>query len=481
MGYELLHLLTACGVFTIFGEASKDSETAESDNENAEANEFANNNDWIGPEFGVIPEGGYFIASTKNYWNILIYTCVGLVFAIPFLVYDQLLEEALFQGQNFTTESVVQYARAELNGGIGFQISALGFVTALLAFSAFLWTRFRIHADLQNLSHTNRHLSLEERRYLSSAIDKLFSYFDDFKNIRIWQTAYYGQLLLWGGLTVTSPFLVIPIEDRVFEWLINGIGVDSNIIATTGPGNIYGAIPMYLLGFSICWSLVYLLGGRVQRYAEYLYGYTGWENVNDPQGEIHSLALSVARYLRLGKLKLDAPFDPKQFLRSAFLENRTRTYVITMFAFGAVLAGIYVDVGRYAIVTDTAIKYSRLHDTTVRTATFADVERVELRCFFYGTGDPPKGKLGLGYRLMREGEFAIDLLNDRELTEVYLSQVERIDARLTNAGTLFSPADKASFLLRNRDVIASGCVERIHDDYSPDVAARILDLLRLPQ
>jgi hypothetical protein len=135
------------------------------------------------------------------------------------------------------------------------------------------------------------------------------------------------------------------------------------------------------------------------------------------------------------------------------------------------------DFAAFRLATKDAVLYSNYGQFVERRVELGDIDHVELGCVIVDPGERSE-RVKLLYVLVEEGAFRFDLLDGRYLAEGDFAGVEALDQRLADAGVTFFLAAKRDSLFPSGPGYVPNCAEEITARYEPEIAARLIRLLR---
>jgi hypothetical protein len=237
-----------------------------------------------------------------------------------------------------------------------------------------------------------------------------------------------------------------------------------------------------VLGFAalpILFGVLQFAGARWPAFGCRLYVHVGWNNFAlFNRRSAPSLIYEAARQVRRRSIATERPFDIDEFITAAIREFQSLYYKTALAAAGAVCFLFAADLAFYRLATTDAVAYSNYGVFVEGRVPIDEIDRVELGCAIVDPGEPYE-RVKLRYVLVEEGAFRFDLLDDRRLAEGHFSAVEALDQRLADAGvTFFLAARDDNSLFSTGPGYIDDCNERITARYEPDIAARLIRLLR---
>jgi hypothetical protein len=239
-----------------------------------------------------------------------------------------------------------------------------------------------------------------------------------------------------------------------------------------------GFIGGFFLGPLSVWALYQFLGARFGDFGEYLYAAAGWNSLNNRARTNEEMLLPLVRFVRAKTLDLRRRFDPEDFIHMAFRESEGLVYKSTLAACLFTIVAAAADIAYYQRVDDRGVSYAPYLTFTSKRVDLADLDRVELECALFGPDDEGEIGLRLAYALVEDSAFRINLLDGPPFDAGDLANLERLDAALGAAGRPIIRAERSGWRLFARKGFIDTCAQEITARYEPEIAARLIRLLR---
>lgn len=436
----------------------------------------------VRPDFGAPRAEAYVADAGRNIIASALQIILSLATIYLGAIYLELLRLAIFEHANISFSNVfrVIFGDPEKSGLFELAIYVivpvvvLGIYVAIDAALNILVAR----TNETNIPDLRRDLTREERVFLRDSLDRLLEYLEARSFPRAFQAIY-----LLGVLGVIASFIAVPVGVVMAE----GFAVRALEISRGGGESFYesgplfagGAIGGFFAGALLFSSLYQAMGARNPALAEYLFARAGWNGASNGPRPPFTLMWVLARHVRRRLIDATASFDPAAFLYSAFREREGIVYRAALASVAATAVLGAADVARYQRVDEDGVAYSKYFHFVSQRSSFADLDRIELRCVLFSPDDDGNINLGLDYILAKDGEFRIDLLDGSERDRDWLARLEAIDATLSDAGVAFVRSDSAGFLRGKRPSFIPDCAEEIEKRYDADVASGLIRILRV--
>lgn len=412
---------------------------------------------------------------TRALFFLPIVASAGLAATFALLMYLELLTVVIFDGVDIAFERLAgALAGVILDNAwlIAINVAVIGgalVIQTLLGAAA-------ARSDAGAVADANRPLSMAERGFIPHYIDELTAYIEK----RAFGLVPRAILFAWFGvfivLMIGAPLLTIIAEDLVAARLFSIRAQGATVIHYGGPFLIGGAVSAAAFGIAASWAFVQYLGGRFPNIAAYFYVHGNWNTLRAAGRTFMDYGKDLARFIRLRTVDIASGIDFERFLWLGFRAREGMVYKILAFLAPLPVAAFALDVGKYEMVHENGVRYSSYFDFSSKETAFSDLDRVELRCFRFEPDDDGNAGLGLGYVLVKNGAFRIDLL-DREIDHGWLEILADLDRRLRDAGVEKAPASRAGWLFGRKSGFLPSCAEEIGKDYPPEIAARLKALM----
>ncbi|MEE2690713.1 MAG: hypothetical protein VX640_04135 [Pseudomonadota bacterium] len=423
-------------------------------------------------DFGAIEPS---LGLTRSYFLFAVILTAGIVASSAMLMYLGLLNAVIFDGVEIAFERLASGLAGVITANawlIATNVIVLGGAMIIRAFLSAVAAR----SDVGAVADANRPLSMAERRFIPEYVDGLTAYIEK----RAFGLVPRAVLLVWFGLLIVlmsgALVLTMIVEDLVGARLFSVRAQGAAVIHYGGPFLIGGAASAAALGAAASWAFVQYLGGRFPKIAAYFYVHGNW-NTFKPSGRTSmDYAKDLARLIRLRMIDVGSGIGFERFLWLGFRAREAMVYKILAFLILLLFAAFALDVGKYELVHENGVRYSKYFDFSSKEAAFSDLDRVELRCFRSEPDGDGSGALTLEYILVKDGAFRIDLL-DKEIDGRRLEKLEDLDRILRSATVEKAHASRAGWLFGRKSGFLSTCAEEIDKDYPPETAARLKTLL----
>jgi hypothetical protein len=436
----------------------------------------------IPANFGVARDGGRLRGGLQSLGAIGL--TVGLTFALLFFggIYVLLLKAAIFDGDAISFARVMENL-AHGAGGEAMAKAVITVVVLVIVYGGIFIIEAIVAALLKNKAagsalDPDRDLTRAERAFAQDALGSLATYLDARRYKSSWRALY-----VVGVVGVIASFLAVPAammwaETVIFAALEPARAAGADPIFYSEPFWLGSMVGGFFAGALLFWSLYQVLGARHPEFGEYLFAKAGWNSMNNRPREPIELLQALVRHIRAKRIDIDDKFDPAAFLYSAFREPASIIYKATILSVVAAAALMAADVARYQLVDDESVAYSEYFRFASKRVEFADLDRVELRCMLFEPDDDGNVNLGVDYLLVEDGAFRIDLFVGSEEEPERLERLEALDAKLVSQGVEFARAESAGFLQGGKSSFISSCAQEIEARYSPQIAPRLIRLIR---
>lgn len=294
--------------------------------------------------------------------------------------------------------------------------------------------------------------------------------------------AKWRMLYAIGVFGVIASFIGVPAVLMAGEGLANPL---LEVSRANGGAPIYysgaalfgGMVGGFFAGALVFWSIYQYLGARHPEFGEYLFVMTGWNSLEGRPRTLDEIMVSFARLLRAGKIDIEKPFDPAEFLSGAFRERES--FVYKSAALSVVLAALLTaaDLSTYQLVDDEGGSYSNYLQFKSTRTDLRDLDRAELLCALYRSEDDNKEIVRASYRLVKDGAFSIDLFDLAAEGGDRLARIEALDARLAAIGVERRRDKDAGLFNKSRPGFIENCAAEISREYDEPLAARLNALL----
>lgn len=436
----------------------------------------------VQPDFGAPPDSAYIAGAGRNIIASALQIALSLAIIVLGAIYLELLRQAIFEHSNYSLSNVFQRVFGdpgksgliELGIYLIIPVVVLGFYFAIDAVLNIFVAR-SIETKTPDL---RRDLTREERIFLRDSLKSLLDYLDGKNYPPAFRAAYAVGII---GVIVS--FIAVPagvlMVEGFFARALEISRVSDETIYYSGALYAGGAIGGFFAGTLLFWSLYQKMGARNPALAEYLFARAGWNSASNGPRSPFDMIWVLARHVRRRLIDVKASFDPAAFLYAAFRERETLIYKAALFSIVATVALGAADVARFQRVDADGVSYSKYFHFVSRQTSFADLDRVEVRCVLFSPDDDGEINLGLDYLLVKDGEFRIDLLDGSESDPDWLAQFEALDAKLADSGVPVERAKNAGFLRWRRPPFIGNCAEEIAGRYPPEIVLRLNRLLRV--
>jgi disulfide bond formation protein DsbB len=434
--------------------------------------------DLISEKFAMVkaPRSGALLRTVL--WMTIILPLM-IIIPVILLVYGNILKRVIVEGGNLDFSRIGPALQA-MGQKLAPIILILVIVYSLVFIVQFIFQRIAAQGGEAENSDVNRNLSDQEQSYIQRSLDALENYISN-KEFGVFpRFALVIFYILPVGLLILFPAASVLLEVESFKWLLEKRAGGFEIIAKAGPAFAGTILPMASFGVGIGWASIQYMGAKSQILAEYLHAKAGWNSLNSRERTIGEYALILGRFVRLRRYEIDKPFDPAQFLYATFREFEGLVYKTTAVLGGAAIFFTVADIGWYQLLQPQGVRYSSYLSLDSKVAPLSALDRVELRCFRFGEEGDEEAKLGLGYRLIKKGEFSMEVLLHEDKTPDYLDQLEALDADIRAAGVSMVRAKRAGIWWPGKSGFKADCKQDVDQEFDTGIAVRLNRLLSGP-
>lgn len=321
-----------------------------------------------------------------------------------------------------------------------------------------------------------RELTKKEIEYIKFSFEKLTLYLENQKYPSIYGWLYYGGifffLLLWMGIMAGGSVLLTSFLASLHE-------------AERTAGSvvyIYENMDFGISGLIGVFSGIFMLGASYQaaavfapKFAEYAF-VNGWNTLDNQKRTGDIYIDGITKSVRIGALKPEEGFNPSKFLLIGFKEHEKTVYGATGFLLLLNVYFLYLDSKVYHLFTEDRIEYADYISTQTFRIGYADVQQVTLSCYIYT--DDGKKKVGKSFEVVLDSNHAINLFSDSKLTQDDFDAFRAVDQKLKEADVKFVRKDFYGWPKKNKVAYRDDCREILVDEYGPQKAAKLADLLK---
>jgi len=397
-------------------------------------------------------------------------------------VYCELLRLALIERRAINLAAVFE----NLAGGAGAEFQfrlVLTLVVTTVAYGLVFLVEAAVSSGAEKrlrdaCADFDRDLDRSERLYIRDSLDALLRYLEDREFGRAWPALYAVGVTVLIVLMVAGPFAVAMAEVFAADALEADRANGAEIIFYSGPFYVGGVIGGFFAGTLLIWALFQSAGARQPDFGEYLYARTGWNSLSNGPRSAEQYLIALARFVRARKLDLGAPFEPAAFLIAGFREHaplvhRAAAWALLFTAFAA-----WADVARFRLVVEDGVSYSNYLQFTTKRARLADIDHIAVTCALLAPDDEGEVRLRVGYELVKQGVFRIDVLDRFERDTSILDRLAELDARLEALSVPVVKTDAVGWADNRRAGFVDTCREEIAARYDPETAPLLSRLLR---
>lgn len=410
---------------------------------------------------------------------VVILTTSILLFAGA--IYLELLRAAIFDGAAISLQRIFDnLAKGAANDAvmrlvitIVATVAVFAVMSAMASFISRLMNRKYEAAG----SDMSRALTPAEEKFAMSSAATL----DAYLGARDYE-AKWRMLYAIGVFGVIASFIGVPAVLMAGEGLANPLLEASRAnagapIYYSGAALFGGMVGGFFAGALVFWSIYQYLGARHPEFGEYLFVMTGWNSLESRPRTLDEIMVPFERLLRAGKIDIENPCAPAEFLSMAFRERES--FIYKSAALSVVLAALLTaaDLSTYQLVDDEGVSYSNYLQFKSARTDLRDLDRVELRCALYRSEDDDKEIVRASYRLVKDGAFKVDLFDRAAEGGDRLARIEALDARLAAIGVERRRDKDAGIFNKSRPGFIENCAAEISREYDEPLAARLNALL----
>lgn len=325
----------------------------------------------------------------------------------------------------------------------------------------------------------DRDLSSSERLYLRDSLDALLRYLEGREFGRAWPALYAVGATALIAMMVAGPFAVAVAEGVAMDALAADRANGAGIIFYSNPFYVGGVSGGFFAGTLLIWALFQSAGARRPEFGEYLYARTGWNSLSNGPRSAEQYLTALARFVRAHRLDPGAPFEPAAFLVSGFREHAPLVHRAAAWSLLFTACAAFADVARFRLVDEDGVSYSNYLQFTTKRIAHADIDHIAVTCALLAPDDDGDSHLRVGYELVEQGVFRIDVLDRFERDASALGRLAELDARLMALSIPVVKTDFVGWADKRRAGFVDTCREEIAARYDPEIAIPLIRLLRV--